>query len=110
MGVQRHLPLLSLLLNILRQIDRGVDYEHQGDGIDVLINTFSTSNPHSLLIACICPTTPAVYRRRLNDQKAYNPPRRGRHATGIMVHVYKFQGLELQRQACLAAHLAWATC
>ena len=52
MGVQR-LPLLSLLLNIVPQIDRGVDYEHQGDGIDVLINTFCASNPHSLLIACI---------------------------------------------------------
>jgi len=72
MGAQC-LALLSLALNILPQIDRGVDYEHQGDGIDVLINTFSTSNPHLLLIACICPTGPTVYRRRLNDQEAYNP-------------------------------------
>ena len=47
MGAQRF-HFLSPLLNVPPQIDRGVDYEHKGDRIEMLITTFSTSNLHSL--------------------------------------------------------------
>jgi len=96
MGAQR-LPLFLLLLNVSPQIDRGVDHEHEGGGIEMLIVIFSTSNLHSLLITCNRPTTRIVYRRRLTDQRAYDRPRQTKHTARIIVHVYILQGSELQR-------------
>ena len=54
MGESR-LCFLSLPLNVSPQIDRGIDYEHEGDRIGVLIVAFSTFNPRLPSIACNCP-------------------------------------------------------
>jgi len=77
MGTQC-LPSLSLLLNASPQVDRGIDYEHKGDRIEMLKVTFSTSNPRLLSIACNYPT-PIVYHRGLTDQKAHDLSRRTKH-------------------------------
>ena len=94
MGAQR-LPLFLLLLNIPPQIDRGVDHEHKGSRIEMLIVTFST-NLHSLLITCNRPTTRVVYRCSLTGRGAYVLPCRAEHATRIIVHVYILQDSEVQ--------------
>ena len=36
------LPLPSFPLNVLPQIDRGIDYEHKGHGVEMLIVALST--------------------------------------------------------------------
>ena len=35
-------PLLSFSLNVRPQIDRGIDYEHEGHGVEMLIVALST--------------------------------------------------------------------
>ena len=51
MGAQR-LPFRSPHLNVWPQIDRGIDNEHKGHGIEMLITTFSTSLIFVALNAC----------------------------------------------------------
>ena len=66
MGGSR-LSFLSLLLNVSPQIDRGINYEHEGDRAGVLMVAFSTLNSPLLSIACNCPTIFMVYHRSSID-------------------------------------------
>jgi hypothetical protein len=59
-------PLFSSLPLITPpQTDRGVDHEHKGDRIEVLVVTFSTCNPRLLSVPRDCRTTSIVYHRSI---------------------------------------------
>jgi hypothetical protein len=98
MGAQC-LPFLLLLLNVSPQVDRGIDYEHKGYRIEMLMVTFSTSNPRLLSIACDYPT-PIVYHRYLTDQEAHANETHATETLSVYKHSRVQRITRLRRNKC----------
>jgi len=92
MGAQR-LPFLSLLLKISPQIDCGIDHEHKGDGVDVLIVTPGTSM-HICFRSLAIVGRPTLYHRHLTDQTACQLSGRKKHTQPKRLYMYTWLGVQ----------------